>query len=208
MKRLELFNAIDKGDLEHLLKMKKSGISLNDVMKEEYSYSTYHIKLSKPYPDITKFLIKWELETDKYFADCILEDAADKNDVILASICIELGADVNGAIVDNGSNYRNNIIDIVNRNCVEMCKIHIKAGVDLNVVDEYNRGVFHYVKTHEMMDLILPYMTYDQEDEWGKTAYQTHMECISNGNGHNPIDKKLRTELANRIFKRLNSSKL
>ncbi len=116
---------------------------------------------------------------------------------------IELGAKVNGE-----SSYRNHIIDIVLGNKIDLCRIFVNAGVDLSITDEYGRGVFHYVQTHEMMDLIISHMVCDHEDEWGKTAYQTHNECIPNGNGYKPINHKLRIELGNRIAKQLSESKL
>jgi hypothetical protein len=198
MQRQELFNIIKLGDINLLLKIIENGFPLNEVMKEKYGYLTDHIVLSRPYPEITKLLIKWELKTNKWFSDCILEDAIYNADSELASIAIELGANVNG-----GEFYRNQIVDIVNYDNIKMCKLFVEKGVNLDITDEYDRGVFHYVKSHEMMDIILPFMVRDHKDTWGKTAYETHMECIPNGNGNDLIDCKLRIELGNRIAQQL-----
>ncbi len=203
MQRTELLNAIKLGDKDRIIKMKNTGFPLNKTMKGEYGYSTEHIKLATPYPDIIKLLIEWELETDKWFANCMLEGSVYDNNPVLAAVSIELGAKVNGE-----SSYRNHIIDIVLGNKIDLCRIFVNAGVDLSITDEYGRGVFHYVQTHEMMDLIISHMVCDHEDEWGKTAYQTHNECIPNGNGYKPINHKLRIELGNRIAKQLSESKL
>lgn len=201
MQKIELFNAIKSEDINHLKKMKESGIILDDVMKSKFGSSYEHILLAKSSPNTLRFLIKWELDSGNWwYPDAVLETAVYDNIPLFASIAIELGASVNGK-----ASYVNHILDIVRFNKVELCKIYIDAGVDLTKIDEYKRGVFHYVKSHEIMDLILPYMLEDHKDEWGKTAYETHIECIPNGIYDKWNDQQLRIELANRIMTHLSS---
>lgn len=200
MQRAELFNAIKSNDINHLIKMKESKIILDDIMKGKYGTSSKHISLAQSSPQILKFLIQWELDDGNWwYPDCMLELAEMDNIPLVASIAIQLGAQVNG----NGS-YKNHIIDIVRGNKIELCKVYINAGVDLSITYEGN-GVLNYVKSHEMMDIILPHITEDRKNEYGKNAYDTLMDYKWGSIN----ERKLRKELANRIAQKFhNKSKL
>lgn len=176
----DFLNLIKLGNIEKLKEFKNNGLKLIDVMNGKYGYHVDHFICAANYPDIIRLLIEWEKELS---LDCILSQIAVCHNLpSIARIAIEMGADING-----GEDNKNDIIKIVEYNYIELAKIYIDAGCDLNVYTYDNRNIYHCVRSHEMLDIILPYMQLKQvKDIYNKTPYEYHINYFNKFYKNNP----------------------